>query len=58
MYLTLLAPPTLTNRLKQKIVEHNFQVLNISVSIVLHLIDQSLPNYKHVEFILTSTRDT
>ena len=57
MHFTLLAPPILTNLRMRKICE-NFQVLKLSVSIALHLIDQSLPNYKHVGFIFTSTRDT
>ena len=57
MHFTLLAPPVLTNRRKQKSIEH-FQVLKLPVSIILYVINQSMLNYKHMEVILTSTRDT
>ena len=57
MHFTLLAPSILTNLRKQWIVEH-IQALKLPVSIALHLVDQSLPNYNHMGFIFTSTRDT
>jgi hypothetical protein len=54
MHLTLLAPPILTNLCQQKRVEC-FQVFELSVSLALHQIDQSLPNYNDLRFISTNT---